>query len=96
MVVGVCQITLHLPSCHSLKAKRQVLKSIMARVRNQFEVAIAEVDGHDRWQIAYLGLSYVSTSSQHAEEVLDHVWRFIEEARPDVIVTDAKTEIMSW
>ncbi|WP_202901808.1 DUF503 domain-containing protein [Thermogemmatispora carboxidivorans] len=96
MVVGVCQITLHLPSCHSLKAKRQVLKSIMARVRNQFEVAIAEVDGHDRWQIAYLGLSYVSTSSQHAEEVLNHVWRFIEETRPDVIVTDARTEIMSW
>ncbi len=68
----------------------------MARVRNQFEVAIAEVDGHDRWQIAHLGLCYVSTSSQHAEEVLDHVWRFIEETRPDVIVTDARTEIMSW
>ncbi len=96
MVIGVCQITLHLPACHSLKAKRQVIQSIMARVRKQFQVAIAEVEGHERWQIAELGLCYVSTSSQHAEEVLDHVRRYIEETRPDVILTDTRAEIINW
>ena len=70
MKVGVSQITLHLPGCHSLKEKRQVIKSVMARVRQQFEVAIAEVDEQDRWQIARLGVSCVSNSSQHVDEML--------------------------
>jgi len=96
MVIGVSQITLHLPTCHSLKNKRQIVKSVLARVRQQFEVAIAEVDEQDRWQIAKIGVSYVSNSSQHADEVLAHVRRYIEETRPDVNVTNAETEIMSW
>ena len=96
MIVGISQITLHLPGCHSLKDKRQVIKSLMARIRHQFEVAIAEVEEHDRWQIAKLGVSCVSNSSQHVDEVLGHVRRYIEETRPDVLVTDAETEIIHW
>ncbi|HET8852533.1 MAG TPA: DUF503 domain-containing protein [Ktedonobacteraceae bacterium] len=96
MIVGVSQITLHLPTCHSLKDKRQIIKSVIARVRNQFEVAIAEVDEHDRWQIAKLGISCVSNSSQHADEILGHVRRYIEETRPDVVVTNTETEIIRW
>ena len=96
MKVGVSQITLYLPGCHSLKEKRQVIKSVMARVRQQFEVAIAEVDDQDRWQIAKLGVSCVSNSSQHIDEILGRVRRYIEETRPDVIVTDAEAEIINW
>jgi len=62
MKVGVSQITLHLPGCHSLKEKRQVIKSVMARVRQQFEVAIAEVDEQDRWQIHKLGVRCVGST----------------------------------
>lgn len=96
MIVGVCEITLHLPESHSLKDKRQVIKSIMARVRQQFEVAIAEVEEHERWQLARLGISYVSNSHQHADEVLAHVRRYIEETRPDIMVTNVETELMTW
>jgi len=96
MKVGVSQITLHLPGCHSLKEKRQVIKSVMARVRQQFEVAIAEVDEQDRWQIAKLGVSCVSNSSQHIDEILGRVRRYIEETRPDVIVSSAEVEIINW
>jgi uncharacterized protein YlxP (DUF503 family) len=96
MIVGVSSITLHLPGCHSLKEKRQVIKSLMARIRNQFEVAIAEVDEQDRWQVAVLGVSCVSNSSQHVDEVLGRVRRFIEETRPDVLVTASEIEIMNW
>jgi uncharacterized protein YlxP (DUF503 family) len=96
MIVGVSQITLHLPQCHSLKDKRQIIKSIMARVRQQFEVAIAEVDEQDRWQIAKLGVSCVSINSQHIDEILGHVRHYIEETRPDVIVTNTEAEIMNW
>ena len=96
MIIGISQITLHLPECHSLKEKRQVIKSVMARVRNQFEVAIAEVEEQDRWQIARLGVSCVSNSGQHADAVLGRVQRYIEETRPDVIITDTETEIINW
>src|SRR5256885_16276092 len=96
MVIGVCEITLHLPQSHSLKEKRQIVKSVMARIHNQFEVAIAEVDENDRWQIAKLGASCVSNSSQHANEILEHVRNYIEETRTDLIITNSEIEIMHW
>lgn len=68
----------------------------MARVRHQFEVAIAEVADHDRWQIATLGVACVSNSGQHVDEILGRVRRYIEETRPDVIVTTAEIEILNW
>ena len=96
MVIGICQITLHLPESHTLKEKRQIVKSVIARVRNQLEVAIAEVDENDRWQLAVLGISCVSNSSQHADEVLGHVRRYIEETRPDLLVSQFETELIHW
>ena len=59
MVVGVLRLTLFLPENHSLKGKRQVLRSIKDRVRNKFNVSIAESDGHDMWQRAELGICQV-------------------------------------
>jgi len=79
-----------------LKDKRQVIKSLMARVRNQFEVAIAEVDEQDSWHIAIPGVSCVSNNSQHVDKVLTHVQRYIEETRPDMVVTDSQVEIINW
>lgn len=96
MVVGICEITLHLPQCHSLKEKRQIIKSVIARIRNQFAVAIAEVDEHDRWQIAKLGASCVSNNSQHASEILEHIRNYIEDTRPDLVITNTETEVMHW
>ena len=96
MVIGVCQITLHLPECHSLKEKRQIIKSIIARVHNQFGVAVAEVEDNDRWQIATIGVSCVSNSNQHASEVVEHVRNYIEETRPDLIISNTETEIIQW
>jgi len=96
MIIGVSQITLHLPDSQSLKDKRQIIKSILARVRNRFEVAIAEVEDQDRWQIAVLGLSCVSNSKQHSEEILERVRRYIEETRPDIVVSNVETEMITW
>jgi len=68
----------------------------MARVRQQFEVAIAEVDEQDLWQLAKLGVSCVSNSSQHIDEILGRVRRYIEETRPDIIVTSVEVELINW
>ena len=96
MIVGVLELTLHLPESHSLKDKRQIITSLMPRVRQRFEVAIAEVEENERWQIAKLGASCVSNSRQHASKVLEQVRRYIEETRPDIVVADSEIEIMNW
>jgi uncharacterized protein YlxP (DUF503 family) len=96
MVIGVCAITLHLPACQSLKDKRQILKSLIARVHNQYTVAIAEVDYQDLWQSALLGISCVSNSEAHADEILKRVLHFIEETHFDLEVTHVDTDIMRW
>jgi uncharacterized protein YlxP (DUF503 family) len=93
MIVGACQIRLHLPDSHSLKDKRQVVKSVLARVRAQFEVAAAEVDDQDVWQLATLGLTYASADAAHARSVLDRAARYIEESRPDVEITSVEIDI---
>lgn len=93
MIVGACCIRLHLPESHSLKDKRQVVKSILARVRAQFEVAAAEVDDLDVWQLATLGLAYASNDTAHAEDILTRAARYIEESRPDVEITDVQFDV---
>lgn len=78
MIVGVCTIELRIREVRSLKGKRQVLKSITSRVKNKFNVAIAEVDYQDKWQRALLGVAVVSTAMDHANSILSKVVNFIE------------------
>jgi uncharacterized protein YlxP (DUF503 family) len=93
MFVGACRIRLHLPASQSLKDKRQVIKSVLARVRAQFEVAAAEVDDLESWQLATLGLACATNDAGHAHDVLEHAARYIEESRPDVEITDVAIEV---
>lgn len=95
MNVVVCQITLHLSENHSLKGKRQVLRSLTARVRQRFNVSIAEIGEADLWQVAVLGLSCVSSSPSYASGLLAEATRFIEDevlGRAEVV--ECETEVL--
>ncbi|MCG8353866.1 MAG: DUF503 domain-containing protein [Chloroflexales bacterium] len=94
MIVGSCTIVLHLPAARSLKEKRQVIKSLIARVRNEYNVSIAEVDAQDRWQTAVLGLACVSSSQKYAQGQLEAVVRFIEGQRPDIPLVSYEIELL--
>jgi uncharacterized protein YlxP (DUF503 family) len=78
MVVGVCRLQLILPDNHSLKGKRGVVRSICAQVRQRFNVAIAEVEDHDRWQVAGLAFAVVSSDGRHADRMVAEIVDFIE------------------
>ena len=95
MNVGVCKISLRLPENQSLKGKRGVLKSITSRVRSKFNVSVAEVDDHDLWQLATLGVCYVSNSKRHINEVLSKVVDFIAGSRFEVEMLGYEIEILS-
>lgn len=78
MIVATALLDLHLPQAQSLKDKRRVVKSILARVQNEYSVSAAEVDNQDRYQVATLGLAYVSNDASHANSVISKAVAFVE------------------
>ena len=69
MVVGICRLSLHLPDAHSLKDKRSVVRRLLERLR-QRNVAASEVDAHDLWQRAVLGIAVVARDRIGAEKAV--------------------------
>lgn len=78
MVVGVCHIGLIIHGNHSLKGKRRVLKKVVDKVKNRFNVSIAEVGSNDLWQRAEIGLTAVGNDRAFINSLLDKVVDFIE------------------
>jgi uncharacterized protein YlxP (DUF503 family) len=78
MVIGILEIILYLPEAHSLKEKRQIVKSVKDKVRNRFNVAIAETDDLDLWQKARLGVCTLGNDRRQVNGRLDQVANFIE------------------
>ncbi len=95
MHIGVCRVSLYLPGVQSLKGKRQIARSINARIRNQFNVAVSEVEDQDLWQRLTLGICCVSNDSNHANQILANVVAFVEDQRRDLEVLDYETEIIT-
>jgi len=79
MVVGVCHISLIIHDSHSLKQKRQVLKSVMEKVKNRFNVSVAEVGSNDAWQRAEIGVCAVGNDRAFVNSSLDKVMNFMED-----------------
>lgn len=94
MTIGICRVWLRLPENHSLKGKRQMVKSLTARLHNRFNVAVAEVDDHDRWQMASLGITCVTNSERHAHQVMASVVAFIQAERLDAELVEFRTGIL--
>ncbi len=70
MPIGLLTLELYLPESHSLKDKRQVVRSLKDRLRARFNVAVAELEGQDSWQRAVIGVVGISGSRPHLEESL--------------------------
>ena len=94
MNTGVCKIKLHIPENQSLKDKRRIVKSIISRLHNQYNISIAEVDDHDLWQLATLGISCVSNNGQHVDETITKIINFIVQHYPELEIVSQETEII--
>ncbi|HUL15215.1 MAG TPA: DUF503 domain-containing protein [Terriglobales bacterium] len=73
MAVGLLILELHISDARSLKDKRQVLRSLKDRLREKFNVAVAELDHEDVWQRSTVGIVTLSNEEQHVEESLQRV-----------------------
>jgi len=94
MNIGSCRVKLRFPENESLKGKRQILKSIITRLRNRFNVSVAEVDDNELWQLATLGISCVSNNQRYTNEVLSKVVDFIANGHFEIEIVDYEIEII--
>jgi uncharacterized protein len=72
--IGLLTLEIHIPDAHSLKDKRQVIRSLKDRLRGQFNVAVAELDHQELWQRSVVGVVSLSGDAAHLEQSLQAVF----------------------
>ncbi len=79
--IGVLCLNVFIPAAQSLKEKRMVLKSLKDRVRNQFNVSVAQLDGQDKWQTATLGFVMIGNDKVYIDTTLQNVLSLVDSYR---------------
>lgn len=79
MVLAYAIFDLHLPGCRGLKEKRMIVRSLKARIRNEFEVSAAEVGSQDLLERAALGVAAVGPDQPPLDALLQRILSFVEE-----------------
>lgn len=89
MIIGACEVEVSLYEVNSLKEKRQIIKSIIGRIQSRFNVSIAEVGMNDIWRRGNIGFVCVTTSTKHANQMINSIIKFIEnDNRLEIINSD--------
>ena len=94
MIIATCTIQLSLEGVSSLKEKRRILKSILTKLRQHFNLAVAEVDYQDVWQTAVIGLVTIGNDTGYLHGLLEKAVAWIENNRPDVPIDDYGIEFL--
>jgi uncharacterized protein YlxP (DUF503 family) len=92
MIITFMEIKLYVPFAHSLKEKRMVVKSIIAKLRNTFNISIMETDCQDIHQTIVLGLVFIAASTAMADSVSSNLISFIE-SNTEAEVTEINRDI---
>jgi uncharacterized protein YlxP (DUF503 family) len=93
--VGICKVKLRLPDNLSLKGKRQVVKSLTARLKNKFNISVAEVEDNDLWQLATIAICFVSNDQRFTNEVLSKAVDMVVQNQGDYEMLDYEIEILA-
>ena len=88
--VAVLTVKLYAPWVHSLKEKRMVVKSILAKIRNKFQVSAAEVADQDIHQSIGIGVASIVPHSAQADSVMDEIVNFLEQNTEAEIVAEER------
>ena len=94
MVAGLGSITFRLHDCHSLKGKRKIVKSIISRLRNNFNVSVAEVESNDIYQKAVIGFALVGNDRKVINSKIDKLINLADELNLAEII-DSEMEIIN-
>ncbi|MFY9942692.1 MAG: DUF503 domain-containing protein [Desulfobacterales bacterium] len=94
MVVGIGMITFRLHDCHSLKAKRRIVKTIISQIRNHFNASVAEVGANDIHQRAEIGFSLTGNDRQLINSKVDKIFNLVEDLGLAEVI-DTQMELIS-
>ena len=76
--LAVLTVSLHIPESQSLKDKRMAVRSLKDRIKAKYNVSVAEVGGHDKWQVAVLAVAMIGTDNRLIDNNLQSVLAFVE------------------
>lgn len=93
-IVGLCTLEIHLPGLSSLKEKRSIIKSMLKRLHNTYNVSAAEIDYLDKWQRSGIAITCVGNSTAHTTQVLQQSIEFIETHYPEVLLIEQQIETL--
>ena len=79
MIIATITFKLHAPWVHSLKEKRMIVKSLLAKLQNRFHVSAAEIDEQDTHQIIVIGVAAIVPHNAQADSLMESISRFVEE-----------------
>ena len=81
---------LHAPWVHSLKEKRMIVKSLIAKLQNKFHVSAAEVDEQDTHQIIVIGVAAIVPHNAAADSLMEKISQFVEENTEAEIIDEER------
>ena len=93
MIIGILELDLRFFSGNSLKEKRRLLKRLIFKIRNNFNVSVSEIGHQDLWQRTELGISLITTEMRFAQKVLNRILGLIEEER-GISLINSKMEFL--
>ena len=92
MKIATITFRLHAPWVHSLKEKRMIVKSLIAKLQNKFHVSAAEIAEQDVHQIIVIGVAAIVPHNAQADSLMEDISRFVEE-NTEAEVVDEEWEI---
>lgn len=93
MIIGICTCEIYIFNANSLKSKRSVVKSIIEKSKNRFNISIAEVGENDKWQKSIVAFSTISNSQGLVEETIEKVINFFD-SYSEIEIINIKREIL--
>jgi uncharacterized protein YlxP (DUF503 family) len=95
MHVGIIKFTIRLPGNQSLKGKRHIVHSLCQKIRNKFNLSVAEVDQLDDLKSSQIGISFVSNSHQLVHQIISQILAYLQQQVGDFVLTDFNQEILT-
>ena len=92
--VGILSLHLHFPGCSSLKDKRRIVKSLIAKMQNKFNVSVAEIDYLDVWQDTEIAVAVVSNNKNQSMEILQRILNWLTNKWHEGYIADDNIEII--
>ena len=93
MIIGICTCEIYIFNANSLKSKRSVVKSIIEKSKNRFNISIAEVWENDKWQKSIIAFSTISNDQRLVEETIEKVINFFD-SYSEIEIINIKREIL--